>query len=482
MNTIPAGDRTLGHAVVLGGGFAGILAAGALAPYAETVTVLDRDEPHVAPQRRRGVPQDRHPHFLGPGGAELIEALLPGVHTALWAAGARRIRTTEDMLLYLSAGGWLPRYRTERFGVACSRSLLDHVLRERVRQFGNVGFRGGCLPTGLLGDARAVTGVTYRDLRDHEGRTPGARGPAETCSLPADLVVDATGRASRASALLAGLGVGEAPLQVVDAGHSYSSRVYRARPGAERSTPLVLIQAETGPGRPSGNGALLPIEDGLWIVTLGGLRGAAVPDSEDDYLGYARHALGTPLLADMLADAEPVTAVLRSRSTFNRRHRFDRVPGWPRGFLVLGDAATALNPVYGQGLTVAARGATALRATLAAGEPVTRRLQRAVARSALLAWEVSTRQDRRFPHTIGPAVGRIDRLAHGYADRVMRAAQSRPAVGARLIDAMFLAAPAVRSVGHPMVALAAALDGGAPHLTTPPLTDRERSVLTGGRR
>lgn len=472
MNTIPSGGRVVGHAVVLGGGFAGILAAGAIAPYAETVTVLDRDEPHVAPQRRRGVPQDRHPHFLGPGGAESIEAMLPGAHAALWSAGARRIRTAEDMLLYLSAGGWLPRYRTERFGVACSRSLLDHVLRERVRQFGNVDFRGGCLPTGLLGDARAVTGVAYRDLRDRSGLR----------SLPADLVVDATGRASRASALLAGLGVGEAPVQVVDAGHSYATRLYRARPGAETSTPLMLIQAETGRGRPSGNGALLPIEDGVWIVTLGGLRGAAVPDTGDDYLGYARHALGTPLLADLLADAEPITPVVRSRSTFNRRHRFDRLSGWPRGFLVLGDAVTALNPVYGQGLTVAARGAAALRSALAEGEPVTRRLQRAVARSAVLAWEVSTRQDRRFPRTVGPALGRIDRLAHGYADRVMRAAQSRPAVGARLIDAMFLAAPAVRSVGHPVVALAAALDGGAPHLTTPPLTERERAVLTGGHR
>jgi len=482
MNTAAAGGGAIGHAVVLGGGFAGILAAGALAPYTDMVTVLDRDEPHVAPQRRRGVPQDRHPHFLGPGGAELIEWLLPGAQTALWAAGARCIRTNEDMLLYLSAGGWLPRYRTDRFGVTCSRSLLDHVLRERVRRFGNVEFRGGCLPTGLLGDARAVTGVTYRDLRDSDTSAPGGQDSGETHSLAADLVIDATGRASRASALLGELGVAEAPVEVIDAGHSYSSRVYRARPGAEKSAPLVLIQAETGPGRPTGNGALLPIEDGLWIVTLGGLRGAPVPDTEDDYLDYARHALGTPLLADLLAAAEPVTAITHSRSTFNRRHRFDRLTDWPRGFLVLGDAATALNPVYGQGLTVAARGAVALRAALAGGRPVTRRVQRAVARSAVLAWEVSTRQDRRFPNTVGPAIGPIDRLAHGYADRVMRAAQSRPAVGARLIDAMFLAAPAVRSVGHPVVALAAAINGGAPYLTTPPLTERERAVLTGGRR
>lgn len=479
MNEVATAGCAIGHAVVLGGGFAGILAAGALAPYADTVTVLDRDEPHVAPQQRRGVPQDRHPHFLGPGGAELIEGLLPGTQTALWAAGARRIRTNEDMLLYLSAGGWLPRYHTERAGVTCSRSLLDHVLRERVRQFGNVEFRGGCLPTGLLGDARAVTGLRYRDLGDS---SPGGSDRGEIRRMSADLVIDATGRASRAPALLAELGVAEAPVQVIDAGHCYSSRVYRARPGAEKSTPLVLIQAETGPGRPTGNGALLPIEDGLWIVTLGGIRGIHVPDTEDDYLDYARHALGTPLLAELLAEAEPVTAITRSRSTFNRRHRFDRVTDWPRGFLVLGDAATALNPVYGQGLTVAARGAAALRAALAAGSPVTRRLQRAVARSAVLAWEVSTRQDRRFPNTVGPAIGRIDRLAHGYADRVMRAAQSRPAVGARLIDAMFLAAPAVRSVGHPVVALAAAIDGGAPHLTAPPLTERERAVLTGGRR
>ncbi|MGV9740676.1 NAD(P)/FAD-dependent oxidoreductase [Nocardia farcinica] len=456
------------RAVVLGGGFAGILAAGALAPHVGAVTVLDRDDLPHTPAHRRGLPQDRHPHFLGPGGADLVEHLLPGALAALWGAGARRIRTNEDLLLYCSAGGWLPRYRTDRAGVACSRALLDHVLRERVTAAGGVEFRTRCEPVGLLGDAAAVTGVRYRD---HDGGTHW---------LTADLVVDATGRASRAPGWLAALGVPGPRTQVVDAGHAYATRVFRARPGTEVTAPLVLIQAETGAGRPSGNAALVPIEDGQWLVTVGGMRGTRAPADGAEFLDYARHGVGTPLLADLLADAEPLTGILRSHSTCNRRHRFDRVRRWPRGFVAVGDAATALNPVYGQGLTVAARCARALRTWIGDDAVDTRRLQRAVGRAGVLPWEVATRQDRRFPNTVGPALRAHDRLAHRYADRVMRTAQHRPAVGARLIDAMFLAAPALTRLGDPRVLAAAARRVPGP-LSAPPLTERERALLTGGR-
>ena len=52
------------HAIVIGAGVGGLLAARALADYYDEVTVLERDDLPDANEPRKGVPQGRHAHGL----------------------------------------------------------------------------------------------------------------------------------------------------------------------------------------------------------------------------------------------------------------------------------------------------------------------------------------------------------------------------------------------------------------------------------
>src|SRR5690349_15490726 len=97
------------HAVVLGGGPAGMLAATVLVRHHDEVTVVERDKLPDGPQPRTGVPQARHAHLLMSGGARAIEELLPGTLDELFAAGAHRVGVP-NALVSLSAQGWVPRF------------------------------------------------------------------------------------------------------------------------------------------------------------------------------------------------------------------------------------------------------------------------------------------------------------------------------------------------------------------------------------
>jgi 2-polyprenyl-6-methoxyphenol hydroxylase-like FAD-dependent oxidoreductase len=107
-------------------------------------------------------------------------------------------------------------------------------------------------------------------------------------------------------------------------------------------------------------------------------------------------ALRDPAVADVAARLEPVGDIALYRQTSNRRHRFGRVRGWPDGLLVVGDAACAFNPVYGQGITVAAQQALLIRDGWRA-----RRLQRGLDGVADICWSVASGEDLRHPTSDG---------------------------------------------------------------------------------
>jgi 2-polyprenyl-6-methoxyphenol hydroxylase-like FAD-dependent oxidoreductase len=190
------------RAVVVGGGMAGMLAAAALRAHAD-VTVVDRDVLPAGPEPRKGLPQARHVHVIWSGGARAMEELLPGVTEAWLAAGARRIPLPTG-LVSLQPRGWFRRWPEMQFMIACTRDLLDWVVRERVTEHERMTVLQRAELLSLEGDASRVTGVRVRTA-DGEERV-----------LAADLVVDAAGRGSRAANWLEALDVPEAPLEEVD--------------------------------------------------------------------------------------------------------------------------------------------------------------------------------------------------------------------------------------------------------------------------
>jgi flavin-dependent dehydrogenase len=436
-------DRTEGRAVILGAGLAGLLAAAALTPHYD-VTLIERDQLPDGPENRRGLPQGHHAHVLMSSGARIVDELLPGTVDEWIAAGAHRLGLPHGYVMLLPQG-WLPRRPTGEFVISCSRALLDHVVRRRVLARPGVRLLDGTTAAGLTGDARRVTGV---------------RTPQEI--LKCDLVVDATGRGSRLTHWLAELGRPDVPQQVVDSGLRYATRLFRAPAG---DFPIVNIQADPGRGRPGQTAALMPIEDGRWLVTLSGTRGGEPPADEDGFVAFAR-AMRHPIVGDLIAAAEPIGPVRVTNTTANRRRRYDRIREWPEGLVALGDAVAAYNPVYGHGMSIAAKQALILR---------DRADQAAITAAAAEGWEHAAGSDVRFPDVRGAAPTAADRLIWRYQHRLFRTALDRPEVAAELVRVFSLNAPPAR-LFRPRTVLATARGPRSAPPAEPPFTPAERAV------
>ncbi|UXY27365.1 NAD(P)/FAD-dependent oxidoreductase [Streptomyces sp. HUAS TT20] len=454
-------------AVVLGGSLAGLLAARALAPFADRVVVVERDVLPAVPKPRKGLPQARHVHQFWSGGARALEQLVPGVVDRLRAAGARRLPVTTDMVA-LSPYGWYRRWAESAFMLTSSRDLLDWIVRAQILADERIELVSGTEVLGLVGTDAAVTGVRVRGHDDAE-RT-----------LTAGLVVDATGRGSRTPRWLASLGLPAAERREVNSGIAYASRLFRAPDQARDGFPIVNIQPDLPQvGRPGGGGVLMPVEDGRWMVTLYGSRGVEPAAGEADFARYAREELRHPVIADLIANAEPIGEVSCTRTTANRRHYFERMPAWPENFVVLGDAVCALNPVYGHGMSVAAQGALALREVVRRqgwGSPgLSRQIQKAVSRPVRAAWDLAIGADVFYPGATEGGPTLKERLTAAYVGRLLYTATGNGRIARRVTDVTSLQRGAEVLLA-PDALLAAAIGPLKPRLSGPPLTAEERKA------
>jgi 2-polyprenyl-6-methoxyphenol hydroxylase-like FAD-dependent oxidoreductase len=417
-------DRAGGadHAVVIGGSMAGLLAARVLAGHVERVTVVERDALPDAADQRKGVPQGRQLHVLLPRGRDILDRLFPGFSRELEAAGAVPIRVPADVPI-LTPAGWLDQRAPGWAALSASRPLFDVTARRRLRRLPGVTFLEGCEVTGLhpSEDGRAVDGVLVRRL-----------DTGEATLLGADLVVDASGRGSRAPAWLTELGYPSPDRTEVDPDIAYATRVVRIPDGSTADWKGVMLTSQP-PDMPR-TGYLIPIEGRQWMVAVMGAGGQHPPTDEEGYAAFLR-SLRHPVIAEAVEQAEPVTPIRGHRGTVNRWWHFERLSRWPDRFMVLGDAVCAFNPVYGQGMSTAAVAAETLDACLLdqrrrqpAGrlDGMAARFQRQLARHNADPWSLSTGEDLRFPTTTGTPVTASTRAMHRYLDRVVLASTKDP--------------------------------------------------------
>ncbi len=419
---------------------AGLLAARVLTDHFDRVTILERDWFPAEPGARSGTPQAHHLHLLLAGGYRILERLFPGLDGELESAQAPSFDPGQDAL-YRFPNGWARRSPTGLTTRLSSRALLEGCLLQRLLANPKVHLREGCRVAGLTSDADRgrVTGVRI-DPRSHV--PPDCDG-----ALQADLVVDASGRGSRAPEWLQALGY-EPPKETrVNSFLGYATRRYRLHSSIRPDWKMLVVFPSPPEGR---RGAVLSREEGgTWIVTLGGIGGDYPPTDEEGFLDFAR-SLETRRLYSAIKQAQPLGPIRGYRRTENRLRHFERLSRWPEGFSLVGDAVCAFNPVYGQGMSVSALDALELDETLRDqrrrhpdGELAgfARRFQKRLAKLIRPPWLLATNEDLRYPKTTGRQPPWTVRLILLYVDKVIEAIPESQEAGRSFLSVIHLASP-----------------------------------------
>ncbi|MFI6094495.1 FAD-dependent monooxygenase [Lentzea sp. NPDC051213] len=412
------------RALVIGAGFAGLLAARVLSESYGDVVLVERDQITADTGHRPGVPQANHPHALLARGADVLDTLFPRLADELADAGAVRADLGSDFMTRLPAG-LAPRDFLGLSVLSMARVTIERIIRRRVLKLPNVSLVDGVTIDGLLHDRGTVTGV--HGTRDGEPFTDYA-----------DLVVDASGHHSKLVSWLAEFGV-HCPAPMIANGHlSCTSRLYHVNHDLKLDwkSACEITQA---PSTKRG-GSVSTVDGDLWFVTLLGAAGDVAPTDEDGFLAYAT-TLSCPDFAEIIKTATPASPIYRAGNLRSRWNRFHKVPNWPRGLLALGDSVVSLNPVHGHGMTLAALNCATLRDLLTehdlAKEPLV--FQNAVAKTAQVPWTSATTTD------LGWSTRKLSlgtRFAQWYARRVFEILPGNPKVYRALVRVS-------QMVGHP---------------------------------
>lgn len=421
----PTANQVQDRAIVIGASMAGLLAASALATVQDEVVVLDRDDLPTEPLHRARASQSHHAHGLLAAGADAMESLVPGLTQRLVDRGALP-GDLQEQFRWVIGGRELAPFgdgRTTATGLLVSRPLLESTVREAVSALPNVEVLPRTTVTGLR---------TGRD-----GSVDGVWLEGDGTDIRAALVVDASGRRSAAPEWLRGLGFPVPAREAVRVDLCYTTREFR-RAGTTLAGARGLVVSPT-PAVPRGC-ALLAQEDDRWILTMAGFGGDRPPA---DLAGFAEFASSypSPWPRYVVDTCEPLGPARHYRAVESVRYRYDRVSRSPEGFLVVGDALCAFNPVYGQGMSVAALEAQALAEELT-GDPATL-AERFYGRAAALIdgpWDIAVTSDLALDCVPGEQPPRV-RLVNAYLDLVSRAASTDPAVAWRLLQVLNLQRP-----------------------------------------
>lgn len=410
------------HAIVIGGSLAGLLAARVLADYFEQVTIIERDRLPEQSETRQGVPQGNHVHLLMLKGANIFADLFPGFFADLEMDGALSLDPTNAFRWY-HFGVWKQQFPGNLTMHSQSRPLLDYHVYRRVRALENVRIFDNCKVLG------------FQTTEDHSTLT-GVAVDSEAGKIwlqekgPAQLVVDTSGRGSQTKKWLEVLGFPTVEETRVKIDVGYATRIYR-RP-TDVTYDWEVLGLYPWPLDKKRIGYIFPIEGNRWIVTLSGYLGDHPPASEDGFLEFARN-LSRPDIFSAIKMAEPLTPVAIHKFPEDRLRHYERLARMPQGLIVLGDAACSLNPIYGQGMTIAALGASALRDCLGRYfgqhnrdmKSFASRFQKSFAQALQVPWLLTTSEDFRYPEVQGKRMSGLAML-QGYTYRVSRLTGNDP--------------------------------------------------------
>jgi len=428
--------RTLKHGVVIGASLAGLCAARVLSDVCESVTVFERDHLPDGPEQRAAIPQGRHVHLLMARGAQEFEALFPGLLDTMVAAGVPILENRPDCIHFGAAGhvlGTRDELQSEFTAYVPSRPHLEWQIRKRVLVIPNVEVVHA-----------AVREPSYDKDRDRVTGVVLDSGEA----VPADLVVDASGRAARAPSWLAGWGYPRPREDVVYVGIGYASCRVQIPDGllAEK-----VVVAGASRDQPRGLGMLF-YEDGIWNVTTFGVARVEPPQDFGQMCDLADEIV-PPHVASALRQGTPVSEMAFHKYPASRWRRYDKMDRFPAGLVPFGDAVASYNPTFGHGMTMTSLQARELQRILATSDTdIERAFNRAAAKVTFPVWMMTAIGDLTMHGATGPTP-RWYKPVGALFDQFLGAAETDPVLAEwflrrfSLLDSLYLV-PTPRLVGR----------------------------------
>ena len=422
------------QAVVVGAGIGGLTAARVLADYFERVVVVERDALPESAEPRAGVPQGKHTHALLAGGQRALDDLFPGFEHDLIQAGAVPLRVGLDVRIESPGYDPFPQRDLGWDAYAQSRARLELSVRQRLHTCTNIALRQQCRVQACVAraDGAAVIGVQC------------VLADGKSATVEADLVIDASGRGMLTLDLLKAVGWTLPEETTVGVDLAYATAIFRMPEVTPKDWKGVLCFPQ--PSQSTLGALLLPMEGKRWIVTVARMHGDALPDDVDGFMACVQQ-LRTPTIYNALAHARPVSEIARFQFPASEYRHYERLEAFPRGLLPLGDAMCRFNPIYGQGMSVAAQEAWALRQLLAAragaGDPLDGLALAFFAEASALIeapWAMAALPDFAHPDTRGERPADLEqRLKVGHAMNQLAARD--PAVHKLMAEVQHLLKP-----------------------------------------
>ncbi|MFN8348728.1 MAG: FAD-dependent monooxygenase [Spirosomataceae bacterium] len=434
MNTNPTLQK---NALVLGGSLGGLLAARVLSAHFEQVVILEKDSVHRVPESRKGQPQTQHLHGLLPAGLRILNQYFPNIENDMVANGANVMDFAETMN-WFSYGGFKKRFTFGINAVTISRPMLEHIVRERVLALPNVRLEDNASVKKLLtsSDQQQIIGV---EIEKGE----------QTQQMLADLAVDATGRGSRTPQWFKEMGYEAPEVSEVKVNVGYTTRTYKRDPDDSLGRDWMLYTPQAP--EETRFGGMFPVEGDKWVLTVGGWHGDHAAKDEKGFMEFVKN-LPHPLFYKIASYSEPLSEVIPFKFPFSLRRHYEKLDRFPTGYLVLGDAITSFNPIYGQGMSSAALQAEALDKVLQQN-PLPEQLWKSYFKEITpivdMIWQLATGEDFRFVETIGKRPPGIS-LINKYVAKVHKASLSDEVVCKAFLYVMGLLKPPT-SLFHPRI-------------------------------
>lgn len=322
-------------AVVVGAGMGGMMAAGVLSKFFGEVVVLEKDTLPDKPEVRKSVPQGAHVHGLLVEGRRNLEKIFPGFTSAIIDRGAVCSRMGLEFLIRDSEG-WFPKVDADLLTQTMTRPLLERTVRDflerddRIRMRQNVQVKGWEFTDG------ALTGVAVKNKNGQE-------------TIQSTFVIDATGRGGNSHSWLEAGGFGPTEETTLEIGTGYASALFKKPENWENAVDSMVVHGREPDTR---GGLIFSVENGCWIVSMAGRFDQQPTADPDEFMAFAK-GLCEPDIYNWISQGERISPIRTYKAPVSRWRHYEKLDRYPERLLPVGDALAHVNPLFGQGMTLA---------------------------------------------------------------------------------------------------------------------------------